>query len=288
VIVSDPQRLRQIMKNLISNAFKFTESGEVHVRVGMAAKGWSRETESLVNADSVVSLAVSDTGIGIGQEHQQRIFEAFAQGDGSTARIYGGTGLGLSISRELVGLLGGEITVASTPGQGSTFTVYLPVGRPAATASPVVQPVMPTIAPTVRDGIPLDDTLEGIKVLLVDDDFRNIFAMTAILERGQAQVIVAESGAEAIAALNRMPDINLVLMDIMMPIMDGYTTIRAIRTLDQFATLPIIAVTGKVVPGERERCLEAGADECIAKPIDTSSFVSVLATWLPAKAQSAR
>jgi len=99
---------------------------------------------------------------------------------------------------------------------------------------------------------------------------------------------VAESGAEAIAALNRMPDIDLVLMDIMMPIMDGYTTIRAIRTMDQFTKLPIVAVTGKVVPGERERCLEAGADECIAKPVDTSSFLSIIATWLPAKAQSAR
>jgi CheY-like chemotaxis protein len=125
-----------------------------------------------------------------------------------------------------------------------------------------------------------------LKVLLVDDDFRNIFAMTAILERADAQVIVAESGAEAIAALNRMPDIDLVLMDIMMPIMDGYTTIRAIRTMDHFTTLPIVAVTGKVVPGERERCLEAGANECIAKPIDTAGFIAALAPFLAAKAQS--
>jgi signal transduction histidine kinase/HAMP domain-containing protein/ActR/RegA family two-component response regulator len=289
VIVTDPQRLRQIMKNLLSNAFKFTERGEVHVRISLAQQGWSRESESLVNAPSVVALAVSDTGVGIGHEHQQRIFEAFAQGDGSTARIYGGTGLGLSISRELVSLLGGEITVASTPGQGSTFTVYLPVGRPAMKPSLVVPmlPALPTFMPIVDDGMSFDQTLEGVKVLLVDDDFRNIFAMTAILERGHAQVIAAESGAEAIAALNRTHDIDLVLMDIMMPIMDGYMTIRAIRAMEHFASLPIVAVTGKVVPGERERCIDAGANECIAKPIDASGFLSILARLLPAKARSA-
>ena len=288
VIVTDPQRLRQIMKNLLSNAFKFTERGEVHVRISIAEHGWSRETESLVNAPSVIALAVSDTGVGIGHEHQQRIFEAFAQGDGSTARIYGGTGLGLSISRELVSRLGGEITVASAPGQGSTFTVYLPVGRPAMIASLVVPvlPPLPTFVPIVADGTTLDHALEGVKVLLVDDDFRNIFAMTAILERGHAQVIAAESGAEAIAALNRTPDIDLVLMDIMMPIMDGYSTIRIIRTMEQFRTVPIVAVTGKVVPGERERCIDAGANECIAKPIDASGFLSILARLLPAKARS--
>ena len=126
-IVTDPQRLRQILKNLLANAFKFTERGSVHVRIGLADDGWepgrrSRSSE----ASSVIAFSVSDTGIGIDDEQQQRIFEAFAQGDGTTARLYGGTGLGLSISRELVGLLGGEIDVVSTPGEGSTFTVYLP------------------------------------------------------------------------------------------------------------------------------------------------------------------
>jgi signal transduction histidine kinase/CheY-like chemotaxis protein len=284
VIVTDPQRLRQILKNLLSNAFKFTEYGEVHLRVALADRGWSRETESLVNASSVVAFAVSDTGIGVGSGHLQRIFEAFAQGDGSTARIYGGTGLGLSISRELVSLLGGEITVVSPGGQGSTFTVYLPIGRSAAALPPAFAPVRAARVATAGGIGSVDPALEGLKVLLVDDDFRNIFAMTALLERGHAEVIVAESGAEAIAALNRMPDMDLVLMDIMMPIMDGYTTIRAIRTMDHFATLPIVAVTGKVVPGERERCLEAGADECIAKPIDTAAFITSLAQFLPVKA----
>jgi signal transduction histidine kinase/HAMP domain-containing protein len=131
--VTDPQRLHQILKNLLANAFKFTEHGGVRVNIGLAESGWSAEAHELTSATSVMALQVSDTGIGIEPRHQQRVFEAFAQGDGTTARQYGGTGLGLSISRELAGLLGGEITVDSTPGVGSTFTVYLPLGRRAAT-----------------------------------------------------------------------------------------------------------------------------------------------------------
>ncbi|MDQ3619285.1 MAG: ATP-binding protein [Actinomycetota bacterium] len=314
-IVTDPQRLRQILKNLLANAFKFTESGEVHLQIGVTEKGWSRETGSLSEASSVVALAVRDTGIGIEGEQQRRIFEAFAQGDGTTARLYGGTGLGLSISRELVGLLGGEVTVASTAGQGSTFTVYLPVdgppptnlvaipatatapGGPATSAvitngsatkledgepsSPHPQSATNGRATSDAEGIPKMSLIEGTKILLVDDDFRNIFALSALLERGHAQVVVAESGADAIATLVQMPDIDVVLMDIMMPVMDGYETIRQIRKLEQFATLPIIAVTGKVMGGERKRCLDAGATDYVPKPVDSGELLGVLRPWLP-------
>ena len=131
-IVTDHQRLRQILKNLLANAFKFTERGSVHVQIGLADDGWDPEVESLSGAPSVMALSVTDTGIGIDEEQQARIFEAFAQGDGTTSRLYGGTGLGLSISRELVSLLGGAIDVASTRGEGSTFTVYLPTRAQAA------------------------------------------------------------------------------------------------------------------------------------------------------------
>jgi signal transduction histidine kinase/HAMP domain-containing protein/ActR/RegA family two-component response regulator len=304
-IVTDPQRLGQVLKNLLANAFKFTEHGEVNLHVGLADNGWSRTTDSLVEASSVLALAVRDTGIGIANEQQQRIFEAFSQGDGSTARIYGGTGLGLSISRELVGLLGGELTVDSTPGEGSTFTVYLPMGRRATVAvtagpggaTPAPQPAPPVVTVKewlgdagVRPARPFRTGLdgspfEGTKVLVVDDDFRNVFALTALLERGRADVVVAESGAGAIAALERMPDIDIVLMDIMMPVMDGYAAMRAIRSLGKFKSLPIIAVTGKAVPGERQRCIDAGANDYVPKPVNTADLIAAIGPWLPAAAQ---
>lgn len=123
--------------------------------------------------------------------------------------------------------------------------------------------------------------LEGLKVLVVDDDYRNIFAMTAVLERGDAIVEVAESGPEAIATLERTPDIDVVLMDIMMPGVDGYDTIRAIRQYSRFEVLPIVAVTGKAASGERERCLDAGADDYIPKPVDTGVLLTSLTPWLP-------
>ncbi len=144
-IVTDPQRLRQILKNLLANAFKFTERGSVHVQIGFAQRGWDPEIESLTSAASVLALSVRDTGIGIDEEQQTRIFEAFAQGDGTTSRLYGGTGLGLSISRELVALLGGALDVVSSRGQGSTFTVYLPtlgVATAGHVAAPTAHPVV--------------------------------------------------------------------------------------------------------------------------------------------------
>ena len=134
---------------------------------------------------------------------------------------------------------------------------------------------------------PSDDPLVGTKVLVVDDDFRNLFAMTGVLERVNAVVIVAESGAEALAALEQDRDIDIVLMDIMMPIMDGYVTIRAIRGLDHCKTLPIVAVTGKVVAGEHKRCIEAGANDYVPKPVDTAELLAVMRPWLPVCPQPA-
>ena len=127
-----------------------------------------------------------------------------------------------------------------------------------------------------------DHPLKGTKVLVVDDDFRNIFALTALLERGRAEVVSAESGGEALAVLERDPMVDIVLMDIMMPGMDGYATMRAIRRLDRFKSLPIVAVTGKVVPGERGRCLDAGATDYVPKPVNTAELLATLAPWLPA------
>jgi len=557
---TDSKRLQQILRNLLSNAFKFTERGSVTLRAGLATEGWDPTNEALNRAPCVVVFSVSDTGIGIPPAKQRIIFEAFQQADGSTSRKYGGTGLGLAISREIARLLGGEIAVVSAPDKGSTFKLYVPQSRhpvraratytrkdaaePAPSAVPsrpfvpaedvhddrrdlspddrvllVVEddlpfaevivdvahrhsfkavvasrgvealalarelrphaitldlklpdvsgwrvlrqlkkdlalrhiPVhvisveeelaaalahgalaaaskpltgegvdaavarldgwinravrslllvedddvqrasavrligngdvrtlavptgadalaavehdqfdctvvdlglpdmdgmelierlrrspsfgdRPVIVYTARDldpqqeqrlgrlaqsiivkdplaadrlvdqtalflhravaGLPEaqrrllerlhDDSvaLGGKKILLVDDDVRNLFAMTSVLERHGMTVVPAENGRDAIAALHGTPGIDAVLMDVMLPEMDGHETTRAIRGTAGFKTLPIIAVTAKAMKGDREKCIDAGASDYLAKPIDTEQLLSLLRVWL--------
>ncbi|MBD1846768.1 HAMP domain-containing protein [Cyanobacteria bacterium FACHB-63] len=575
-VYTDAKRLQQVLKNLLSNAFKFTEQGQVSLRVSLATAGWSFDQEILNRADRVIAFAVSDTGIGIAPNKQQVIFEAFQQADGTTSRKYGGTGLGLSISREIARLLGGEIQLQSELGRGSTFTLYLPqsdggrwdssrfesaisasqpsisrsaamrsaaaasTNNPSETAITVleraieddregIQPedltlliieddanfarilldlarqqgfkgivatrgnvglelaqqfkptaIMLDIRLPVLDGwtvldrlkhhndtrhIPVhimsveeglqrslrqgaiaylqkpvnsesllnalasikefverpmksllvvedddvqrrsvveligntdvistavgtgaealemlrsqrfdclvldlglpdmdgfafleqvkqeqslihlpiiiytgkeltaqeerelrrisdtiilkdvrsperlldetalflhrvqanlpelqrqmlersqqqDTTLAGKKILIVDDDMRNIFALTSVLERYQIEIVYAENGREGITMLQEHPSIDLVLMDVMMPEMDGYETTRAIRQVNQFSDLPIIALTAKAMRGDREKCMEAGASDYITKPVETDQLLSVLRVWL--------
>ncbi len=276
IMVTDPHRLRQVLKNLLSNAFKFTERGDVSVRMGLSANGWATDHERLARAASVLAISVADTGIGIKPELHGVMFEAFAQADGTPARQNGGTGLGLSISRDLIGLLGGEITLTSEPGEGSTFTVYLPLEAREAAAA-----VIPLAPPPVK-AAPIAPAAAGRTALIVDDDFRNIFALTALLERGSFTVVAAQSGPAALAILAQRTDIDVVLMDIMMPVMNGYETIAEMRKLRAAADLPIIAVTGKVVNGERERCVAAGATDYIPKPVDSVELLTALAQWFPA------
>jgi HAMP domain-containing protein/signal transduction histidine kinase/CheY-like chemotaxis protein len=565
-IFTDSKRLQQVIKNLLSNAFKFTERGRVSFRVDAASSGWSPRSETLNRARSVLAFSVTDTGIGIAADKQHIVFEAFQQADGSTSRKYGGTGLGLAISREIAQLLGGEIRLTSAPGQGSTFTLYVPqtyviptsAPRPHGEAEeivsvmsdvdaarPITEPILESAVPddraqigpedrvvllidndesfarflldvahehglkglvattgvegialahqfkveavtldiqlpvidgwrvldrlksdlatrhipvaivtTEEDGpsrgfplgavdvlnkpitsrAPLDDlfssfgrflaspvkellavlpsgspaadvlgfdgtgpvrtvaltsglealgalderrfdcvliepvpgdfeslettaeilrqcgprripavlyaprplpeekqeeisrisqgmtvrtvrslerlldqvalylhvpiaelparkrevletlyssdaVLAGKRVLLVDDDIRNIFAMTSVLERQNMQVFSAETGKEAIEKLDRT-DVDIVLMDIMMPDMDGYDTMREIRKKERFRGLPIIAVTAKAMKGDREKTLQAGAWDYLAKPVDTDHMLSVLRSWL--------
>jgi signal transduction histidine kinase/HAMP domain-containing protein/ActR/RegA family two-component response regulator len=276
-IITDAARLRQVLKNLLANAFKFSDHGEVRIRMSEPEQGWVAENETLQGAGSVVAFSVVDSGIGIAEDLQDLIFEAFAQADGTTSRQYGGTGLGLSISREIMQLLGGEITLSSTPGEGSTFTVYLPSSRghvvsvvdPAATGG---------LDRAARSPRPPPDALAGRKVLVVDDDFRNIFSMTALLERGKMEVVSAESGEEAIAILERTTDITVALVDIMMPVMDGYETMTQMRKLPRESSLAIVAVTAKLAAGESERCREAGASAYIPKPVESGQdFLAELA-----------
>jgi signal transduction histidine kinase/HAMP domain-containing protein/ActR/RegA family two-component response regulator len=283
-IATDPARLRQVLTNLLSNAFKFTETGEVAVSISRAKSGWNPDHTGLGHAEAVIAFGIADTGIGIAVETQRRIFEAFSQADGTTARQYGGTGLGLSISRELVRLLGGEIALTSTMGQGSTFTVYLPTsltaagdaGAPVDSRSASVTPP-PSPAPESEPAI----RLPGRKALIVDDDFRNIFALTTLLERGDLDVVSAETGQEGVDMLERTSDIDIVLVDIMMPLMDGYATIRAMRKVPSAPGLPILALTANVTPGERERCIGAGASDYIPKPVETDELMLTLRRWLP-------
>jgi signal transduction histidine kinase/HAMP domain-containing protein len=275
---TDAGRLRQVLKNLLANAFKFIEKGEVVVRISGVHGGWSA-VSTLDRAESVVAFSICDTGIGIPVDTQTLIFEAFAQADGTTARQYGGTGLGLSISRELVRLLGGEITLKSVPDEGSTFTVYLPSAPDYDVGTATV-----VDAGEAGESAPQRDPamLAGMKALVIDDDFRNIFAMTALLERGNLEVVSAESGPAGLELLEATGDVDVVIVDIMMPVMDGYATIRAIRALARYAKLPVIAVTAKVGSGERQRCIDAGATGYVPKPVENApGFLEVLANVLP-------
>jgi signal transduction histidine kinase/DNA-binding response OmpR family regulator/HAMP domain-containing protein len=448
-IPTDPQRLQQVLNNLLSNAFKFTERGRVEFVAQPATSGWNPGNEALNQATGVVAFRVIDTGIGIPPEKQQSIFEAFAQVDGTTSRKYGGTGLGLSICRELTRLLGGEIRLDSEQGVGSAFTVYLPVSSPArsgrispsrtangwsddpaeganravavaaagsrtwqdrgsppvaeahqveATKSLLVlegdpvhrqfivdlmKPVnaattavatgdealeflareafdcvvldlglqgssgwkviaeleaskamgsTPLLVYTAREltrkeearlnknarsivikdarsperlreeiaailtssepstGAELvfssrmpeaaDGSLAGTRVLVVDDDIRNIFALTAVLERHGMDVISVDSGREAIEVLEENGNIDVALVDMMMAEIDGYATLSELRKLPMLRDKPIIALTAKAMKGDREKCLEAGASDYIAKPVNNAQLLALLKSWV--------
>jgi two-component system chemotaxis sensor kinase CheA len=393
--VSDDQRLQQILANLLGNAFKFTESGEVVLRIGPAG-------------DDHVEMSVTDTGIGIPEAEHDSVFDAFRQGDGGTSRRFGGTGLGLSISRQLAGLLGAELTLQSTPGAGSTFSLRVPTRDVVAPAPPpalAARPPRPTEAVPRRVLVVEDDarTVEALKALLesdsvivlaahdadaavalldtneidcllldlglggadggfellrrlelrgrlpdlpvvvhtgqslsrgqevellrvvdtivvkdaasparlrdevsallaagprrsrpaagsdgflagrtvfvVDDDVRNIFALTSLLERHGASVRYAENGREALERLADDPQVDIVLMDVMMPELDGHETTRALRADVRFRSVPVIALTAKAMPGDRELAIAAGASDYISKPVENDRLLSLLRVW---------
>jgi signal transduction histidine kinase/HAMP domain-containing protein/ActR/RegA family two-component response regulator len=278
-IYTDKQLLEQILKNLVANACKFTDRGHVELRIERARpKGWKHP--ALVRAPAAIAFVVSDTGIGIPFEQQEKIFEAFQQADTSITRRYGGTGLGLTISREYARLLGGEIIVQSTPGSGSSFTLVLPITAEEPSAPPPElspEPVPPAL-PATRS-VPPEDTsaLAGRKVLVVEDDARNMYAVAAVLERFKVTVIAASSAREGFTKLHEHPDIDLVLMDVMMPEIDGYQATREIHAMPDFAELPIVALTAKASSSDREACIKAGCVDYMVKPADTRQLVAVVA-----------
>ena len=237
---------------------------------------------------------MSDTGIGIPVDKQQIIFEAFQQADASTSRTRGGTGLGLTITRELARLLDGAITLESRAGRGSTFTVYLPMGDDEDEARSVglddpafVERSLPDVvertarfSATIESpaGVTLQTAPElvGKKVLIVDDDVRNLFAVASLLDRIGVEAIAASSAAEAIELLEKRPNLDLVLMDIMMPGVDGYEATRRIRRDSRFANLPVNALTAKAMSGDRERCLEAGCDDFVPKTVSAEQLIAAM------------
>ncbi|MGW4103040.1 ATP-binding protein [Streptomyces sp. NPDC004976] len=450
-LLTDDSRLRQVLRNLLSNAVKFTERGGVELRIEPAPD--DEVPTGVLRGGPVVAFRVRDTGVGIPEQHLESIFGAFQQADGTTSRKYGGTGLGLSITREIAHLLGGAVTVDSVAGQGSTFTLFLPVARPdfedllrpaqgadhgpsealpdassravpaieagtgsgprprrllvveerprgllTLVAESVVQDVTqgdgssrPSVdiitavgaqeaagalaadpchcvvlelgmetevarflealrGDSALAGVPVlvhsghrtdaaaeealrsraggtsleflssldelrerialhlaaeepgdvlslvrgdeahrstpqtvvDGSFSGRTVLVVDDDARNLFALSGILELHGFRVLHAENGRAGIERLVNNPDVALVLMDVMMPELDGYAATAEIRSMPRYAELPIIAVTAKAMPGDREKSLASGASDYVTKPVDTQALIACVRRWLPA------
>lgn len=293
-IVSDEMRLHQILRNLLSNAFKFTSEGEVALTISRV--GLPNPEENGVETE-VIAFSVSDTGIGISEDKLLQIFDAFKQADGATARKYGGTGLGLSISQSLANLLGGSISATSREGQGSVFTLFLPLRREEPEVMQNSRLFLNEVAVTVPEvhsttGMnstnvemlltPLEKSLlNGRQVLVVDDDIRNVYALANALEQYGMNVITAQNGYECLEMLERgeaKPDI--IMMDIMMPELDGYETTRQIRERLNLKQLPIIALTAKAMKEDRDKCIAAGASDYLSKPLNMKEVLSRMKLWL--------
>ena len=258
--IGDPGRLRQILMNLVGNALKFTNQGEILVHV-------------MRLHEDTLKFSVSDTGIGISPEKQQTIFEAFVQADTSSTRQYGGTGLGLAIVSQLVALMQGRIWLESKPGSGSTFYFTAPFTRATDVA--------------VRDAAqrneerPATMPVGKLRILIADDNLVNLRLARSLLAKQGHSAVAVGSGREALAALEQQ-NFDLVLMDVQMPDMDGFETTRAIRARERVskAHLPIIAMTAHAMSGDRERCLAAGMDSYVTKPVDAAKLFTAIADAL--------
>ncbi len=275
-IYSDGEKLGQILRNFLSNALKFTTTGSVILRI--------REIDNQPDNQSCpIVIEVQDKGIGIPLNKQSAVFEAFQQADGSTNRRYGGTGLGLAISRELAQLLGGRIELHSVEAEGSTFSLHLPL---RFDPSNIDQQLLSTeteatAAPSESEAMPIADYQQA-RILLVDDDLRNLLALTPILEGWNLQVLGAGDGEEALETLQDETDIKAVLLDMMMPEMDGFETLKQLRNLPELQNLPVAAVTALASDEDQQRCLAAGANFYLSKPIDPALLKSCLDQMLEA------
>jgi signal transduction histidine kinase/CheY-like chemotaxis protein/HPt (histidine-containing phosphotransfer) domain-containing protein len=266
-LLGDPTRVRQILFNLLSNAIKFTEHGSVRVTAGTAPLG---------GAATLVRLAVADTGIGIDPAQQERLFDPFAQADSSTTRRYGGTGLGLSIVRRLARLMGGDVSLASTPGAGSTFTATLRLLAAPTAAEAEPSPIRPLGAGETR------------RLLVADDHPVN---REVLLQQLGLLGLAADTGADGAAALEAWAPgrYAAVLLDLHMPRMDGFEMVRRLRAREAALgapRTPVIAVTANALRGEAERCLAAGMDGFVSKPVSIDALRQALTRWLPGAASA--
>ncbi len=260
-LVGDPVRIRQILMNLANNGVKFTEQGSVLIEYGAAIVSETR---------AKVRIRVVDTGIGIPEEFRDRLFDPFTQADLSTTRKFGGTGLGLSISKRLVEAMGGVLGVSSVVGEGSTFWVELELPRSAADERTPLARVATSVAPPPTG---------RRRILVADDNPVNQIVALRMLERLGYECKIAANGEQAVDALSSDPEpYDLILMDCQMPVMDGYAATAAIRALG--ANLPIIAMTANALPGDEERCLRAGMDGYLAKPVQLTELRELLASCL--------
>lgn len=272
----DKDRLRQILINLINNAIKFTEQGKIQIHITHSSK---------IIGTELVSFEISDTGIGIPKEAQKNIFHAFSQADNSSTRKHGGTGLGLAISKQLVEKMGGKLSLMGSSSNGSTFAFTLPFARSHQPKEPLLKrdPTLEETSVSKKDsGQP--PTFNEPCILLAEDNEVNQDVARTMLEMMGCKVHIATNGIEALSMLTS-DTFDLILLDCQMPVMDGFAVTKIIRSHDTSAMykIPIIALTAHVMDGYRERCIESGMDDYLAKPFSTEALFEKLKRWLPAK-----
>lgn len=261
IVVGDAFRLRQVLSNLIGNAVKYTEEGRIDVSVEKLAE--------LDDDQVLLRFVVKDTGIGIRESHTHKLFESFTQVDVSDSREYGGSGLGLAISKNLVEMMGGEIWVESQLGAGSSFCFTCVLKKPEAG----YLGVMPELEKTFHQ-----KRGKKLRLLLAENDMISRMVVEKFAEEKDWQVTMAVNGQEAMDLLEHMR-FDVILMDVQMPVMDGYTAAAAIRQMPHSKDTPIIAMTAHALKGDRGRCLEAGMDDYLAKPLDAEEFYAVVQKW---------
>ncbi|HIF00498.1 MAG TPA: response regulator [Planctomycetes bacterium] len=271
-IQSDPARLRQILINMVGNAIKFTETGSITIVTRLLKEPGEKPR---------LQFDIIDTGIGIAKEQMEMIFLAFTQADGAPTRKFGGTGIGLTISRRLVELLGGTISVSSTLGKGSTFSVSVSTGL-LDDVRMINGPVDPGAKTTRTEAI--DETqvpLQHLRILFAEDGSDNQRLISFLLKKAGAVVTLADNGQVAfdLATVAREENrpFDVIVMDMQMPVLDGYAATRQLR--DAGYSVPIIALTAHAMAGDRQKCLDAGCDDYLTKPIDRKKLIDVVASY---------